>query len=220
MRIDVIGTEVYHDNWTETDPGSEIYDVADYINDNWNWYLDSDYEVTTIGYALTEIPEGPLTSNVNDSGDVSDRREDIHDWLLDNYSRYDDFHIEAIIVLDYVEGSSVPLGQATLGTAGRDGWFFNYNRVGWVNMEAFPRGSWSYHSETQHYGTAVHELQHLYDVQHSHGGRYNLGEGSFVLPANHDGGVCFDNSDPDVRGKRITLCSQDVIEDHTDSHIN
>ena len=219
MMIDVFGTEEYYDNWTETSPVDEVFDVADYVEDEWNYFMAYDeYEIDVYGITHTEIPESELKSDVDDRDDLEVRREDMHDWLEDNWPAYDDVNIEAIIVLDYVEGN-VPPGQARKGVAGRD-WFIK-DRIAWVNMEHFPTNG--HHVETQHYGVAVHELMHTYGTEHEDGVIFSTEEASFMPQLSYDADDldCYAHATQSThRISSMSTCSVEEIEDHVDDHIN
>ena len=226
MEIHVVGTEVFYNNWTETFAPSEPREVADYVEEEWNSFMDDNkYEITVFGFNDydVEVPESEIKSDINDRYDLGDRREDIHDWLEDNWSPYADLYIEAIIVLDYIEsGSELPIGQATNGTAGRDGWLVS-DRVALVDMANFPEDDVRFHGQTQHYGVAVHELMHKYDTLHEDGAIFSSEEATFMPQFNDDEDDvdCYAHEEKSAQRKAfMTYCSVEKIEDHVDDHIS
>ena len=220
MEIDILTTEEYNNKGDNS--YYETQEVADYVQYEWNYWMATNNHITTYEWSqyAVEVPESQIKSDVSSSDDLSDRRDDIHDYLSSEWSRYDDLTCEGVIVLDYIDQSNVPLGQASIGTAGKKGGLFaDYSRVAVVNMAKYPRPGNKYHRDTQHYGTAFHELLHLYGVRHIHGTLRSEGKGSFILPSTYEPGKdtsCNEESDNLVkREEYLSVCSQRQIRDHT-----
>lgn len=205
--IDIVGTEQYYQN----KGSSHMSEVESSCEDSWGTAIenDGDYEGLFITFSESDysIPESEL-----DDSSLRDRRQDANAWLEENFGLWDS--ATGILVLDWADD----LDDTLLGISTFNGANSSDDKTCSVNMWRY---SWSrdgYFSETMEHGTTIHEVLHLYNVYHRHGGIFGGGDSSIMVPSSGDLDWCYGSTDDrDVRTDYIDSCSRSNTKDYIDN---
>lgn len=205
--IDIVGTEQYFQNKSS----SHMSTVETRCEDNWDSSVENsgDYEAYWFTYSEDDyaIPEWRL-----DDDSLRERRKDANEWLKNNFSLWDSS--TGILVLDWDDDlDDTLLGISTFNGANSDD-----DKTCSVNMWRFSWSRSGYFSEVMEHGTTIHEVLHLYNVYHRHGGIFSDGDSSIMVPASGDLDWCYGNTDDrDTRIEYINTCSRGNARDYIDN---